>query len=410
MAWSLFKKVSVTAAALLLSVNASFAADSKQSEIEKGQYLSRMGGCASCHTASGKPAFAGGRELPTPFGNIYSTNITPDRNSGIGAWNFDDFWNALHHGKGKKGELLYPAFPFTSYTQITRADARALFAYLQSVEGVEQANQAPELGFPYNIRAGLYAWRVLYFKAGEFEPHSEKSEQWNRGAYLVQGPGHCNECHTTRNALGAVDQQGQVIGGLIPGQDWYAPNLSMQAGGDLAGWTEQDIVDLLKTGMSSKGSALGPMAEVVHNSTQYMSDADLLAVAEYLADLPAPVSNQQNVIKPQDMALGATLYQAQCESCHAVNGQGEQGIYPSLVNNPTVLEQAGTNAVRIVLLGGFGVETQHSPQPYSMPPFAMTMSDAEVAAVVNYIRQTWGNNATAIDAEAVKYLRKRPAF
>lgn len=405
----LSKTVPIVVASLVLTVNSSLA-DSKQAAIEKGQYLSRLGGCASCHTAPGKADYAGGRELPTPFGTIFSTNITPDRNTGIGSWSFDDFWNALHHGKGKKGELLYPAFPFTSYTKITREDARDLFTYLQNIEAVEQLEQASQLRFPYNIRVGLYAWRALYFKAGEFESDPEKSEQWNRGAYLVQGPGHCNECHTTRNALGAVDQEGHVVGGLIPGQDWYAPNLSMQAGGDLAAWSKQDIVDLLKTGMSSKGSALGPMAEVVHNSTQYMSDNDLQAVAEYLADLPAPVSNQQTVIKPTDLALGKDLYQAQCESCHGADGQGEKGVYPSLVNNPTILEQEGTNAVRIVLLGGFGVETQHSPQPYSMPAFAMTMSDEEVAAVVNYIRQSWGNNATAVGAETVDYLRKRPAF
>lgn len=405
----LVQKVSIAGAALFLVSGLSFA-DAKQDEIEKGQYLSRMGGCASCHTAPGRADFAGGRELPTPFGAIYSTNITPHRVTGIGAWNFEDFWNALHHGKGKKGELLYPAFPFTSYTKINRADARALFTYLQSVDAVDQANQKPELGFPYNIRAGLYAWRALYFKAGEYEEDASKSEAWNRGAYLVQGPGHCNECHTTRNALGAVDQSGQVVGGLIPGQDWYAPNLSMQPGGDLASWSKKDIVDVLKTGMSSKGSALGPMAEVVHNSSQYMSDSDLAAVAEYLADLPAPVQNQVTVVKAQDLDLGKKIYTAQCESCHAQTGLGEEGVYPSLVNNPTVLEQAGTNAIRVVLLGGFSVETQHSPEPYSMPPFAATMSDAEVTAVVNYIRQTWGNNATAIDEEAVKYLRKRPAF
>lgn len=407
---SLVRKTLLVAASACLGVGLVHAADKNSAEIAKGEYLSKLGGCASCHTAPGKPAFSGGRELPTPFGSLYSTNITPDRNTGIGSWRFDDFWQAMHHGKGKNGELLYPAFPYTSYTVVTREDAKALYAYLRSVAAVEQVNQAPDMGFPYNVRSSLHVWRSLYFKPSEFKADNSKTEQWNRGAYLVQGLGHCNECHTTRNSMGAVDQSAIAVGGIIPGQDWYAPNLSIQAGGDLYGWTQQDIVDLLKTGMSSKGYALGPMAEFVHNSTQYMNDDDLAAVAEYLADIPAPEVKQVTVIKANDLELGKQQYQTHCAACHSDDGKGKEGAYPSLVMNPTVLEKAATNAIRVVLLGGFSVETQHNPAPYSMPSFAYSMSDEEITAALNYIRQSWGNNATAVQAGAVAKLRKSPIF
>lgn len=397
----------VAAICLLVSTYAQALA-SKTELIQKGEYLAQIGGCYSCHTVSQQNSLAGGLPLRTPFGIIYSTNITPDIATGIGDWSFEDFWQALHYGKGHRGKLLYPVFPFTSYTKVTRDDAVALYTYLQYVPAVKQENRESTFGFPYNIRTTLNVWRMLYFTAQEFQPDASQSKEWNRGAYLVQGLGHCNECHTSRNFMGAMDQKQLFSGGVMPVQEWYAPNLSMQSGGELAGWTQADLINLLKTGFSSKGSALGPMAEVVHNSTQYMTDADLAAIATYLASIPAPRVPKITAAPATNLKQGQTIYVDHCEGCHGQQGEGVTGIYPALAGNSTVTDRFGSNAVRSVLLGGFVVSTHHNPEPYSMPSFANDFDNEQVAAVVNYIRKSWGNNATAVTAETVKNIRYKP--
>ena len=397
-------------AGLAVIAIATQAAESQQVLIENGEYIARIGGCTSCHTLTKDKPLAGGYEVRTPFGSIHAPNITPDVATGIGSWRFDDFWQAMHHGKGENGKLLYPAFPYTSYTKMRREDALALYSYLQSLPAIRQDNREPSFDFPYNMRGTLYVWRALYFNEGEYQDNPQHSAEWNRGAYLVQGVGHCDECHTTRNALGAVDQKHPLVGGLIPAQDWYAPNLSMQKGGDLEGWTQDDMIALLKTGLSRKGGALGPMADVVRNSTQHMTESDLKAVAVYLASLPAPVSNKKiaEVTKAADYKTGQALFAENCAGCHGEQGQGVAGIYPALAANPTVVEPTGVNTMRSVLLGGFTVTTQGNPEPYSMPPFADALDNAQIAAVINYIRQSWGNNATAITPDAVRAMRHKP--
>lgn len=393
---------------MLSALMLSFAASANDAElIKQGEYLTRMGDCASCHTINDAKPFAGGNALPTPFGVIYSPNITPDE-TGIAAWSFDDFYRALHDGRGIKGQPLYPAFSYTSFTKVTQADAKAIFAYLQSLKPIKQQNKEPKMDFPYNVRSLLHGWRTLYFTAGEFKPDAKQSEQWNRGAYLVEGLGHCNECHSPRNALGAVNKSEMLAGGHIPMQGWYAPSLSMQKGGGLEGWTRDDLKQLLKTGLSDKGGVIGPMADVVRNSTQYMTDADLEAVAVYLESLSAP----QVVAKPatkqaSDYAQGKKLYASHCSDCHGEKGEGVKGIYPTLAGNNTVTGLDGVNAIRSVLLGGFPPATQSNPEPYSMPPFAGGLSNAEVAAVVNYIRQSWGNMATEVEAATVNEMRAK---
>lgn len=385
------------------------AADAKAELIKKGEYLARVGDCVSCHTVTEQKLFAGGHAMRTPFGTIYTPNITPDNQTGIGQWTFEHFWQALHHGKGYKGELLYPAFSYTSYTKVTREDALAIYTYLQSMPAINQVNPGHNLSFPFSIRSTLYAWRLLYFTPGEYQPDSKQSEEWNRGAYLVKGLGHCNECHTTRNSLGAMDQKNPLAGGQIPIQGWYAPNLSTQAGGGLEGWSQEDLVSLLKTGLSSKGGAIGPMADVVRNSTQHMTDTDLNAVAVYLASLPAPAIKPINPVeKAADYNAGQEIYAQHCDSCHGKQGQGVDGIYPVLAGNPTVTEPTGVNAIRSVLLGGFLVTTKDNPEPYSMPPFAAQLNSGEVAAVVNYMRQSWGNNAAPVLASEVAKARSLP--
>lgn len=375
--------------------------------IAKGEYLSAVGDCASCHTVQGGARYAGGRVLPTPFGDLASPNITPDRETGLGAWSFEDFWQALHSGKGRHGELLYPVFSYTSFTKVTRDDALAIFAYLQSLPPVHQPATPPGLAFPYSVRNSLKAWRALYFREGEYQPDAGRSDAWNRGAYLVQGLGHCNECHAPRDAFGGSQNQPALAGGQIPSQNWYAPDLSTQANGGLAGWSEQDIVDLLRTGQSARGTAFGPMAEVVRQSTQHLREDDLRAIATYLRSLP-PRAPQAEPTTPLDtrpiLAQGAKVYAERCADCHGKDGNGVPGVYPPLNGNSSVNEPTGINAVRVVLLGGFAPVTAGNPRPYSMPPFAQQLNDSDVAAVVTYIRQSWSNRAPLVmERDVIKY-------
>ncbi len=375
--------------------------------IARGEYLTLVGDCASCHTEQGGARFAGGRVLATPFGNIPAPNITPDRGTGLGDWTFEAFWQALHSGRGLHGELLYPVFSYTSFTKVTRDDALAMFAYLQSLAPVHQPTKPLGLEFPYSVRSSLNAWRALYFKEGEYQPDPSKSAAWNRGAYLVQGLGHCNECHAPRDSLGGTQNNPSLAGGQIPAQNWYAPDLSTQANGGLAGWSEQDIIDLLKTGQSARGTAFGPMAEVVVQSTQYMNDDDLRAVATYLQALPPrPEKPAETSLLNTKLILaqGAKVYAARCADCHGNDGNGVAGIYPPLNGNSSVNEPTGINAVRVVLLGGFAPVTAGNARPYSMPPFAQQLNDADVAAVVTYIRQTWSNKASPVlERDVIKY-------
>jgi mono/diheme cytochrome c family protein len=290
-------------------------------------------------------------------------------------------------------------------------DALAIFAYLQSLPPVHQVDKTPTLAFPYSVRNSLKAWRALYFREGEFKPDPARSPQWNRGAYLVQGLGHCNECHATRDSLGGTPQDVHLAGGQIPMQNWYAPDLSTQRHGGLEGWSEQDIVDLLKTGQSTKGVAFGPMAAVVSNSTQHMTEDDLRAIANYLQSLPpraAPAAPTTPFDAKTLAERGEKIYGQHCADCHGKSGQGVAGVYPPLDGNTSVTEPTGVNATRMVLLGGFAPVTAANPRPYSMPPFAQQLSDSEVAAVVTYIRRAWGNHARIVRSEEVSKYRHTP--
>jgi mono/diheme cytochrome c family protein len=375
--------------------------------IAKGHYLAVAGDCMSCHTAQGGRAYAGGRVLPTPFGGIPVPNITPDADTGLGHWRFEDFWRALHTGTGRHGQLLYPAFSYTSFTKVTRDDAIAIFAYLQSIPAVHQSAQPLGLRFPYNVRAALNAWRAMYFRPGIYQADPKQSASWNRGAYLVQSLGHCNECHAARDTWGGIDARVPLMGGLIPVQEWYAPDLSMQAHGGLQGWSRQDIIDLLKTGQSSKGTAFGPMADVVASSTQYLHEEDLQAMADYLQSLPArpaPMVEPAPFDSKSLAARGSDIYMQRCADCHGKDGHGVPGIYPPLDGNASVVEPTGINAARAILLGGFAPVTAGNPRPYSMPPYAQQLNDADVAAVVTYIRQAWSNRAsTVLERDVIKY-------
>lgn len=249
-----------------------------------GSYLARIGNCMGCHTAKGGQPFAGGRRLATSFGIFVTSNITPDKETGIGLWSKEDFWQALHHGKSRDGRLLYPAFPYTEYTKVTRQDANAIFAYLQSLPPVSKTNPASNISFPYNSQVLLKIWRALFFKEGVYQSDSSKDEVWNRGAYLVEGLGHCNACHTTRNVLGA-SQDDALTGGQISGMNWYAPSLSSRLEAGMSDWSIDEIVALLKIGATKHAVTSGPMGTVVRQSLQYLSEEDARAMAVYLNSL-----------------------------------------------------------------------------------------------------------------------------
>jgi mono/diheme cytochrome c family protein len=378
--------------------------------VQRGEYLARVGNCMACHTTPGGAPFAGGRGIETPFGVVHSSNLTPDRVQGIGSWTSAEFWRAMHHGRSKDGRLLYPAFPYPNYTQVTREDSDALFAYLQSVPAAPDANRAHALRFPYNTQAALAVWRALFFAPGAPAAEPTQTAEYHRGAYLVNGLGHCTACHTPRNALGATSDAKAFTGGLIPVQNWYAPALNAAHEAGVKEWRTDDVVALLKTGVAPQGSVLGPMAEVVFRSTQYLSDADARAMALYLQGLPQQDRKAQAAVAPPPasaMARGGKVYEQQCAQCHGDRGQGEPGAFPALAGNRAVTLADPTNLVRVVLQGGYLPATAGNPRPHGMPPFQQTLSDEEVAAVTTFVRNSWGNQAPGVGTIEVYRARER---
>jgi mono/diheme cytochrome c family protein len=382
--------------------------------VHRGEYLARAGDCIACHTAPEGKLFAGGRAMPTPFGTLYSTNITPDPQTGIGNWTADQFYQMMHTGRSPDQGLLYPAMPFPSYTKVTREDSDAIYAYLKTVPPVRQQNRQHDLRFPYNNRALIIGWRTLFFNEGEYKPNAQQSAEWNRGAYLIEGLGHCGMCHTPINALGGSSESQAFQGGLIPMQNWYAPSLTNNKEAGLGDWSIKDIVDLLRTGISARGAVYGPMAEVVYNSLQYLSPEDTRAMAVYLksigqgSPLPKVTSNIPRTEGRLLLSLGKTVYDQHCASCHGKNGEGMPPNYPPLAHNQSIEMESAVNAIRMVLNGGYPPGTDANPKPYGMPPFGQTLSDDEVAAVVTYIRVTWGNRGVPVSAADANRLRSAP--
>jgi mono/diheme cytochrome c family protein len=383
--------------------------------IKRGEYLARAGDCIACHTVRGGKTFAGGLPMLTPFGTLFTPNITPDDQYGIGKWTSDDFYRSLHNGRSKDGSLLYPAMPFTAYTKVTRADSDAIFAFMRSATPVNEPSRPHELRFPFNNRNLLIGWRTLFFSEGEYKPDPTKSVEWNRGAYLIEGLGHCSMCHTSINAMGGPVSSAAFGGGLIPLQNWYAPSLTSNKEAGLGDWDIKDINDLLKTGVSQRGAVFGPMAEVVHNSMQYMTDADINAMSTFLKSIPqkgeAPETMQFETSAQFGSELlqqGKKIYTENCAKCHAENGLGKPPAYPPLATNQSIQMQLAVNPIRMVLNGGYPPSTDGNPHPYGMPPFAQSLSDTEVAAVVTYIRMSWGNHGTPVSPQQVSNLRSAP--
>lgn len=375
-------------------------------QVARGAYLARAGNCAACHTAPGGAPYAGGRSIQTPFGTVYAGNLTPDEETGLGRWTAAEFRRALHEGRSRDGRLLAPAFPYPNYTLVTPKDADALFAFLRSLPPVRQANRAHTLRFPYGTQPALAAWRALYFRPGTFEPDTQRSAQWNRGAYLVRGLGHCAACHAPRNPLGATSDPLALAGGVIPRQNWYAPSLVAADEAAVIDWPEDDIVALLRDGVSPHGAALGPMAEVVYGSTQHLDETDLRAMAAYLRALP-PVPAARADVAPAPAAVreaGARLYEQHCAACHGEQGQGA-GPYAALAGHRTVTMHPATNLLRVIMVGGFPPTTAGNPRPYGMPPFGQTLNDTEIAALATYLRSSWGHTAAPVEPLEVLRLR-----
>lgn len=385
--------------------------DNRTDIVKRGEYLARAGDCVACHTAPRGRLFAGGLAMDTPFGTLYSPNITPDAQYGIGTWSEDAFFRMMRTGITPEGKLLYPAMPIAQYTKVTREDSNAIFAFLKSVEPVRTPNRKHTLRFPFNQRKLLYGWRTLYFREGEFKPDPTRSVEWNRGAYLVEGLGHCTMCHTKINMLGGSSQSEQFAGGLIPVQNWYAPSLTSDKDGGLGDWSIKDIVDLLQAGISDRGAVYGPMAEVTYHSLQYMTDEDVKAMAVYLKTLPDNRGRKSGPTAPTGtnvFALGEKIYADKCALCHGAKGEGQLQHYPPLAGNQSIEMNSAVNPIRILLNGGFPPGTKRNPEPYGMPPFAQELNDTDAAAVITYIRTAWGNHGTPVTARDVNELRKAP--
>ena len=377
-----------------------FASSAEQS-LAKGEYLARVGNCLGCHTAKGGAPFAGGRRLTTAFGTFITPNITPDKETGIGHWTEEDFWLAMHEGKSRDGRMLYPSFPYTEFTKISRADVRSIFEYLRSVSAVSQTNSAHEVPFPYNSKPLLFGWRKLFFKQGVYEADPAQSEEWNRGAYLVQGLGHCDACHASRNEVGAK-KDAAVGGGQMMGSNWYAPSLHSRKEASVIDWKLEDIIALLSSGVSKHANVSGPMATVVQQSLQYWLSEDIRAMAVYLKSLPDKAARlntrypEMSENAKRYLEQGEKVYKKYCQDCHGESGQGMPDIYPALANNRSVTLPVPLNLIRAVLNGGYPPTTRLNPQPYGMPPFQQLLRDEQNSQVSSYIRNAWGNRGSFV--------------
>ena len=380
--------------------------------LQRGQYLVQAGNCIACHSDRGRPQLAGGRAIETPFGPVYSSNLTPDPDTGLGRWSAQDFWQALHHGRSRGGRLLAPAFPYEHTSVITREDSDAMFAWLQSQSAVQQAQPPHDLTWPLGTQAALAVWRSLFFSPAPFAPDARQSAEWNRGAYLVQGLGHCAACHSQRNALGATAGVSDLSGGLMPVVNWYAPDLTNDRETGLASTPLPEVVRLLRTGTNGQAHTSGPMSEVVQHSLQHLSNADVQAMAVYLKSRahPAAVSPVQPKRIPSTVAeRGLKVYDRHCATCHGEQGQGAPGIYPALAGNRVVLLGEPTNLVQALLYGGYGPATAGHPRPYGMPPFVLELDDRDIAAVLTHLRSQWGNQAGEVTPLQVNRIRAASA-
>lgn len=376
--------------------------------VSKGEYLTRAADCVACHVVPGGKPFAGGLEFKLPFGSIYSPNITPDKETGIGNWTNDEFVDALQKGVGKDGKHYYPAFPYTSYTLMTREDILAIKGYLFSLDAVKQTPPENKLSFPFNQRWGMMFWNAFFAPNERFTPNNTQSAEWNRGAYLVQGPGHCGECHTPRNLFQAMSSDRSLAGAELG--NWQAYNISSDVQHGIGAWPEDAIVSYLSKGYAPGfGGAGGPMADAVEHSLRYLNPADLKAIAVYLKSSPA---RTEGVIRPPlavsvappQKGLGLKLFNDTCVACHLVDGGGRQSPAGSLAGLKTVNDPSGRNLIA-TLLEGHTPDAMRSDQ--RMPDFTGSYSDEELAAVSTFVLRRFGQTQGQIKPEDIANSRTR---
>jgi mono/diheme cytochrome c family protein len=405
-------------AALALPLFANAADDAL---VKRGEYLAKAGDCIACHSAPhGKP-FAGGLPMMTPMGAIYSTNITPDKDTGIGQYSEDDFRRAMREGVAKDGHNLYPAMPYPSYAKVNDDDMHALYAYfMNGVTPVKQANRESDIKWPMNMRWPLKFWNMVFLDKDVYRDKAGKDVAWNRGAYLIQGLGHCGSCHTPRGVAfqeKALDESGSAFltGGLL--DNWFASNLTGEHNVGLGRWSEVDVAQFLKTGANQHASAFGAMTSVINNSTQAMTDADVAAMSRYLKSLPAAggsggaayaydaKATKVSLTRPANDA-GARVYTAYCMHCHGVDGRGFAPMLAPLAGNPNVLEKDPSSLINVTLNGTEDLVIGGIPAAYPMPKYASVLSDQQVADVVSFVRAGWNNGAPAVGAGEVAKIRK----
>jgi len=379
--------------------------------IEKGRYLAIAGNCATCHTSESGSSYAGGSAFKTSFGTVYSTNITPDKATGIGNWSEEEFREALWHGTRPNGEHLYPVFPYTSYSGLSSNDVRALYYYIQTLPAVSYTPPDNELTFPFNYRFLLGIWKKLYFKPARFNTRPEHTSEWNRGAYLVNHLGHCGACHTPRNFLGAEKSNLALTGGSyidrIPNgeyRDWHAVDLTSSEAG-LDQWLEQDIFDYLKMGINPYATSFGPMNRVFMESTRLLADEDLNAIALYLKSLPPSSNTNTNTIsngtKKNAEVAGESLYAVHCATCHLPTGKGDPDTGPSMIGNPVVEAADPSSLINVILYGPELPTVQFPVQRTAMDAYEHMLNDEEIAAISNYMRAAWGNTGDPVTVKEV---------
>jgi mono/diheme cytochrome c family protein len=406
------------------SIASSQAAASDAASIQRGRYLAVAADCTACHTEPGGKPFAGGLAIDSPVGAIYSTNITPDRESGIGKFTLDDFDRAVRHGIDDEGVTLYPAMPYPSYALMSDEDIAALYAFfLHGVEPVSSTGHANRIPWPLSIRWPLAIWRKLFAPSPEaptFNSSRYADPAVARGAYLVEGPGHCGTCHTPRALTlqeKALDDSspyflagGQQIGG------WVAVNLRGNLGDGLGAWSNEDIVATLRTARNTEQTVIGPpMNDVVVHSTQFLNDADLQAIAAYLKTLPpsrgdapkfaANPATAAALAKGHEANRGAELYDDNCAACHRTDGEGSPKALPKIAGNSSVLARDPNSLIRLVLAGSALPGTASAPSPLAMPGFAWRLSNDEAAQLLTFIRTSWGNQASSVSASEVARVR-----
>ncbi|WP_425409844.1 cytochrome c [Hyphococcus sp.] len=380
--------------------------------IEKGRYLAAAGDCVSCHTSDDGEPFAGGHEFHTPFGIIYSTNITPDENAGIGAWTLSDFEKAMRKGVDPKGRHLYPVFPYTDFTKITDEDIAALYAYFQSLPSHSYEPPANKLNFPFGWRTLLGPWKALHLKTGPFEPDESRSEEWNRGAYLVEGLGHCGACHTPRNFMGAEKDDRAFAGATYldyientgEHRPWAAVNLTPAAAG-LAAWSEKDIADYLKTGHSAMAGTFGPMNKVIAKGTSQLTKDDVQAMAVYLKSLPPQDVGANASMSPDELREGERLYSVHCGTCHLPTGAGDPTTGPPLKGSAIVQAQDPASLINVIIYGAQIAQPAPEGAWKSMEAFGDKLDDEEVAILATYMRASWGNSGSNVSERDVEKQR-----